>query len=113
MDALYVFTGPLLMPKNAPRQGQEFGEYDGTGEDDETPRTVTYRLIGGNHLPVPTHYFKAILVVPTDPERSAKLYTFVLPNESIDGSTDLAMFARSVDFAEHWAGMDLWAKLPD
>jgi endonuclease G len=113
VKGLYVFTGPLCMPKNAPRQGQEFGEYHGTGEDDETPLTVTYRLIGGNHVPVPTHYFKAILVVPADPERSVKLYRFVLPNEKIDGSTDLRMFARSVDFVEHWAGMDLWAKLPD
>jgi len=115
---LYVFTGPLFMPKNAPRQGQESGEF-GDNEDeesvegDETQLTVTYKLIGGNHVPVPTHHFKAVLVVPTDTERSVKLYTFVLPNEKIEKTTSLDEFVRSTDFLEHWGGFDLWSELPD
>ena len=105
---LYVFTGPLFMPANAPRKGQATGTYD-----DDTKLTVTYKLIGGNHVPVPTHYFKAIAVVPVDTARSVKLYTFVLPNEKITPATDINDFSRSVDFLEYWAGFDLWSELPN
>ena len=115
---LYVFTGPLFMPPNAPRQGQETGEYNDNMEGDADESSgkrlkVTYELIGGNHVPVPTHYFKAILAVPADSERSVKLYTFVLPNQKIDKATPLDDFSRSVDFLEHWAGFDLWTALDD
>ena len=115
---LYVFTGPLFMPDNAPRQGRETGVLDdGDDESDEDshaePLRVTYRYIGGNHIPVPTHYFKAILVVPSDSGHSVKLYTFILPNRAIDSDTDLKTFARSVDYLEHWAGFDLWSELED
>jgi len=112
---LYVFSGPLFMPDNAPRQGQETGTYDGDedAESGDEPLTVTYRYIGGNHVPVPTHYFKAILIVPADEERSVQLYTFVLPNRKIDKDTDIDTFARSVDYLEHWAGFDLWSELDD
>ncbi len=92
---LYVFTGPLFMPEEA---GQS---------------TVTYRIIGDNHLPVPTHFFKAVLIVPTDTAATVMLYTFVLPNRVIRDGMDLTWFAQSVDFVEHWAGFDLWAELPD
>ncbi len=92
---LYVFTGPLFMPEDV---GQS---------------TVTYRTIGPNHLPVPTHFFKAVLIVPTDTAAGVKLYTFVLPNRVIRDDTNLNRFARSVDFVEHWAGFDLWSELPD
>ena len=74
--------------------------------------TVTFKFIGGNHVPVPTHYFRAILVVPTDTQQSVKLYTLILPNRPIPNDTPLSNFARSVDFLEHWAGFDLWAGLP-
>lgn len=115
---LYVFTGPLVMPDNAPQQGRASGTYeDGqSGDADDAPPgelTVTYKMIGGNHVIVPTHFFKAILIVPTDPERSVKLYTFILPNRKIDANTGLGAFARSVDYLEHWAGMDFWPELPD
>jgi endonuclease G len=118
---LFVFTGPLFMPKDAPRQGNATGTFreadeaeaaDAGGANDE-PLTVTYRLIGGNHLPVPTHYFKAILVVPVSAERSVKMFTYVLPNEKIDRARELSDYARSVDYVEHWAGFDLWSELPD
>lgn len=116
VQELYVFTGPLIMPAKAPQQGYVTGQYgkeEDEEEDGEEPLTVQYRYIGGNHIPVPTHYFKAVLVVPADQQRSVKLYTFILPNESIDSSTPLETFARSVDYLEHWAGFDLWSELPD
>lgn len=119
VEELYVFTGPLFMPEEAPRQGQATGTYDDSeedsddGDDDSPALTVEYRYIGGNHVPVPTHYFKAVLLVPSDPERSVKLHTFILPNRVIDGSTQLETFARSVDYLEHWAGFDLWSELED
>ena len=115
---LYVFTGPLFMPDDAPRQGQKTGKRDdSTGDADSSadadPLTVTYRYIGGNHVPVPTHYFKAVLIVPASSDRSVKLHTFILPNKKIDSETELSTFARSVDYLEHWAGFDLWSALED
>lgn len=123
IEELFVFTGPLFMPVDAPPQGQANGTYaeslvseeddDYNETESDKPLTVTYRLIGNDHVPVATHYFKAILEVPKDKERSVKVYTFVLPNQAIDKDTPLSQFSRSVDFLEHWAGFDLWSELED
>ena len=90
VSAIYVFTGPLFLSKNG---------------------VVTYRVIGNNHLPVPTHYFKSLVVVQTS--GLVRLYTFVLPNVEVPKSAKLSNFMWSVDKLEHWAGMDLWSKLPN
>jgi len=109
VKSVFVFTGPLFMPAEAPEQGDA---PDNRSEASER-LSLTITLIGPNHVPVPTHYFKALLVEPSDPDSVTKLYTLVLPNKRIDGDTPLTRFVRSVDYLEHWAGFDLWAELPD
>lgn len=84
--AIYVFTGPLFVSKNG---------------------VVTYKVIGNNHVPVPTHYFKALSVVRIN--GTIRLYTFVLPNKKTAGK--LSEFMVSVDMLEGWAGIDLWPDL--
>jgi endonuclease G len=115
---LYVFTGPLIMPDDAPPQGIANGTLSAAAKEDEdsdnkaSELTVKFKYIGGNHVPVPTHYFKAILVVPQDVQHSLKMYTLILPNRKISNDTSLKDFARSVDYLEHWAGFDLWSAVP-
>lgn len=88
--AVYVFTGPLFMS--------------------DWKQEVTYKLIGKNHIPVPTHYFKTCAVVQTD--GIIRLHTFVLPNAVVPDA-ELGSFVWSVDKLEHWAGMNLWSELPN
>ncbi len=106
---VYVFTGPLFMPDTLLEQGSAHDSL-----------TVTYRFIGPNHVPVPTHYFKAVLAV-CGPSRSTacdrshrlRLWAYVLPNAPIDNSTPIDDFAVTTDFLEHWAGFDLWSALAE
>lgn len=90
VSAIYVFTGPLFIS--------------------DWKQEVTYRVIGTNHVPVPTHYFKTCAVVHVD--GIIRLYTFVLPNADMPDA-ELGSFMWSVDKLEHWAGMNLWQDLPN
>lgn len=61
---LYVVTGPLYLPLKA-RDGNLY---------------VTYRVLGNNHISVPTHHFKVILYETKD-NRMA-LEAFLMPNDN-------------------------------
>ncbi len=98
---IFVVTGPLFMPANAPKPGKER----------DHPLVVAYMLIGNNHIPVPTHYFKAVLAVGTDDKK--KMWAFILPNDKIPSKTPIKEYAVPTDYLEHWAGFDLWSKLDD
>ena len=89
VEAVYVFTGPLFIP-------------------DPNSEFLTTKYIGKHSIPVPSHYFKALLVMP-----GKLLYTVVLPNKVIDKDKPLLLFCKTVDYVEHWAGFDLWSALPD
>jgi endonuclease G len=121
VSRLYVFTGPLFMPPNAPQPGVT------PTNNANSNVSVTYKLIGANHVPQPTHYFKAVLAVADDafvsksnPIRGTstkipkiRIWAYVLPNEPIPGTTPIDKFKRTTDFLEHWAGFDLWSALAD
>ena len=98
LDGVWVFTGPLWMPDDAPPAGTA------------TESVVTYTLIGPNHVPIPTHFFKAILGLRLD---GPILWAFVLPNRAIPSDTPLNAFAVSTDYLEHWSGLDLWSAIDD
>ncbi len=92
-DNLYVITGPLYTPA-----------------DFESGRLVQYRVIGDNDVAVPTHFFKVMLREIDD---EIEMLALVLPNETIDSSTDLTEFIRSVDDVERTSGLDFWRALDD
>ena len=110
---VYLFTGPLFMPDDAPDQGTAPSN---NGSDEFS---VTYRFVGPNHVPEPTHYFKAVFAVRDDrlgpPEDTPRyqMWAFILPNEAIASNTPIGDFGVTTDFLEHWAGFDLWDKLAD
>lgn len=60
---LYVVTGPLYLPMRA-RDGNLY---------------VTYRVIGNNHVSVPTHYFKVFVVETKD--NKLEMEAFLMPND--------------------------------
>ncbi len=101
VEEVYVFTGPLFMPANAPKPEKKM----------KHPLVVSYMLIGNNHVPVPTHYFKAVLAVATDDSKT--IWAFILPNDKIATKTPIKRFAVPTDYLEHWAGLDLWSELDD
>lgn len=61
---LYVVTGPLYLPKEA-RDGNLY---------------VTYRVLGNNHISVPTHHFKVILYEIGN-DKGMAMEAFMMPND--------------------------------
>lgn len=76
---LYVVTGPLYLPMKA-RDGNLY---------------VTYRVLGRNHVSVPTHYFKVFLVEGKD--NKLALEAFLMPNESRMENVDLDDYRVPLD----------------
>lgn len=91
---VYVCTGPLFLPRN---------EADGK-------RYVKYEIIGKNHIAVPTHFFKVILIENEAGE--FELLSFVLPNEAHSEDTQLKYFLMNVEQIERAAGLLFFDKLP-
>ena len=106
---VFVFTGQIFMPEQAPERGEA------PSDNSSNEFTVTYRFIGANHVPVPTHYFKSILAVRDDKNSGGKprlrLWSYILPNEAIDSDRNIDDFAVTTDYLEHWAGFNLWSNL--
>lgn len=63
---LYVISGPLYLPMRA-RDGNLY---------------VTYRVLGNNHISVPTHYFKVFLVETNNGK--LELEAFLMPNDKFN-----------------------------
>lgn len=77
---LYVVTGPLFLPMRA-RDGNLY---------------VTYRVLGSNHVSVPTHYFKVFLIETKD--NKLVLEAFSMPNDNtIDGNIKLDDYRIKID----------------
>lgn len=77
---LYVVSGPLYLPMKA-RDGNLY---------------VTYRVLGNNHVSVPTHYFKVFLVEGKDDKLA--LEAFLMPNDSkMDGGVNLDDYRIPID----------------
>lgn len=81
---IHVFTGGLYLPY----------------QDSDGKRYVKYQVIGQNDVAVPTHYFKVIL----GKDRSS-LESFILPNESIPGTTPLNEFLTTIEKIEKVSGI--------
>lgn len=91
-DNVYVCTGPLYLPKIG---------IDGN--------YVQYKVIGENHIAVPTHLFKVVVC-----ERNSKfeLLSYVMPNEWVDPGIPLNSFLRPIETIERASGLLMFDRIP-
>lgn len=85
---VYVCTGPLYLPRQ---------EADGK-------LYVRYQVIGRNHVAVPTHFFKVLILEQAD-GRGVELRSYVLPNEPIDEKVPLERFLVPIETIERASGL--------
>ena len=94
VQCVFVLTGPLFIPVN---------------------NRVQYQTIGPNDTPVPTHFYKSLLILMKDGELQAR--TYVLPHSEWQArGSVLEAFDKyrvSVDRLESWAGFNAWSLLGD
>lgn len=85
---VYVCTGPLYLPRQ---------EADGK-------LYVRYQVLGRNHVAVPTHFFKVLILEQPD-GRGVELRSYVLPNEPIDDKIPLERFLVPIETIERASGL--------
>ncbi|XP_029642964.1 endonuclease G, mitochondrial-like [Octopus sinensis] len=91
---VYVCTGPLYLPRAAP-DGKVY---------------IKYEVIGKNHVAVPTHFFKVVLIENNEGEY--ELLSFMLPNEAQTDDKLLKYFTIDIEKIERAAGLLFFDKLP-
>lgn len=84
---VYVCTGPLYLPKK---------EADGK-------TYVKYQVIGTNHVAVPTHFYKVVVMETTD--KTLEMEAYVMPNAVIDDETPIQVFQVPPESVERSAGL--------
>lgn len=97
--AVWVATMPLLMPDEAPDRGQP------------TSATVTLHYAGPNHVPVPTHFGKTALFLSRRGQVTLRSWCF--PNRAPAAGRSLDDYRCTVDYLEHWAGLNFWEGIPE
>lgn len=64
-------------------------------KDDDGKTYIKYQVIGGNHVAVPTHFFKVVVMETAD--NKLHLESYVMPNQKIEDSPPLTVFmVRSI-----------------
>jgi endonuclease G len=71
---------------------------------------VKYEVIGKNHVSVPTHFFK-VIVMEND-RREFEMNSFVIPNQYFPEKTQLKNFLVPVETIERAAGFILFEGVP-
>ncbi|XP_066436610.1 endonuclease G, mitochondrial [Eleutherodactylus coqui] len=84
---VYVCTGPLFLPKM---------EVDGK-------MYVKYQVIGANHVAVPTHFFKVVVLEKYNGE--IELRPYVMPNCPVDDKIPLDRFLVPIESIERASGL--------
>jgi endonuclease G len=90
----WVCTGPLYLPRP---------EADGK-------KYVKYQVIGKNHVSVPTHFFKVIVV--ESKAGDFELESYLMPNQAIDDTVPLQAFQVPPDSIERASGFLLFSEIP-
>ncbi len=75
----------------------------------ETNRFVGYKVIGTNHVAMPTHCYK--IVVDARDRQNVQALAFLVPNQDVSGRS-LQEFLTSVDEVERLTGLDFLSALP-
>ncbi|XP_061134329.1 endonuclease G, mitochondrial isoform X1 [Syngnathus typhle] len=86
---VYVCTGPLYLPRQ---------EADGK-------LYVRYQVVGRNHVAVPTHFFKVLILERGGAQEGVELRSYVLPNEAVDQTLPLERFLVPVETIERASGL--------
>ena len=71
---------------------------------------VKYEVIGKNHVAVPTHFFKVVVM-----ERDVGQYemmSFVMPNQALGEKIDLKQYLVPLDTIERASGLLFFQKIP-
>jgi len=74
-----------------------------------TEGQVSYKVIGDNHVAVPTHFYKIVADMNNVDEPEA--LAFIIPNENL-GDRDYSEFLTSIDMIEVATGLDFLSALP-
>ncbi|XP_029016810.1 endonuclease G, mitochondrial isoform X2 [Betta splendens] len=85
---IYVCTGPLYLPR----------------QEDDGKLYVRYQVIGRNHVAVPTHFFKVLILEQAD-GHGVELRSYVLPNEPVDEKIPLERFLVPIETIERASGL--------
>ncbi|XP_054895547.1 endonuclease G, mitochondrial [Poeciliopsis prolifica] len=85
---VYVCTGPLYLPR----------------QEDDGKLYVRYQVIGRNHVAVPTHFFKVLILEQAD-GRGVELRSYVLPNQPVDDKLPLERFLVPIETIERASGL--------
>lgn len=81
-----------------------------TRKDIDGKLYVKYEVIGANHVAVPTHFFKVLVVENEKGEYEMK--SFVLPNAPMSEEIPLKAFQTPIETIERAAGLLLFEKIP-
>uniref|UniRef100_A0A8C2V273 Endonuclease n=2 Tax=Chinchilla lanigera TaxID=34839 RepID=A0A8C2V273_CHILA len=84
---VYVCTGPLFLPRT---------EADGKSY-------VKYQVIGRNHVAVPTHFFKVLILEAAGGQ--IELRSYVMPNAPVDEAIPLERFLVPIESIERASGL--------
>ncbi|XP_054629768.1 endonuclease G, mitochondrial isoform X2 [Dunckerocampus dactyliophorus] len=85
---VYVCTGPLYLPRQE-ANGKLY---------------VRYQVVGRNHVAVPTHFFKVLILERAEGE-GVELRSYVLPNEPVDEKIPLERFLVPIESIERASGL--------
>uniref|UniRef100_A0A3B4ANK8 Endonuclease n=1 Tax=Periophthalmus magnuspinnatus TaxID=409849 RepID=A0A3B4ANK8_9GOBI len=86
--SVFVVTGPLFLPRPQP-DGRLY---------------VTYPVLGHNHVAVPTHFFK-VLILELPDGQGVELRSYVMPNRPIPEQTPLEHFLVPIETVERASGL--------
>ncbi|XP_017292080.2 endonuclease G, mitochondrial [Kryptolebias marmoratus] len=85
---VYVCTGPLYLPRQ-----------EGDGK-----LYVRYQVLGQNHVAVPTHFFKVLILEQAD-GKGVELRSYILPNEPVHEKVPLERFLVPIETIERASGL--------
>ncbi|XP_041956565.1 endonuclease G, mitochondrial [Alosa sapidissima] len=84
---VFVCTGPLYLPRQEP-DGKMY---------------VKYQVVGKNHVAVPTHFFKVLIL--EKPRGEVELRSYVMPNAPVDEKIPLERFLVPIESIERASGL--------
>ncbi|CAL8248081.1 unnamed protein product [Merluccius merluccius] len=85
---VYICTGPLYLPR---------AEADGK-------LYVRYQVLGRNHVAVPTHFFKVVILERAG-GKGVELRSYVLPNHPVEENLPLENFLVPIETIERASGL--------
>lgn len=85
---VFVCTGPLFLPHR----------------HDDGRLIISYQVLGQNHVAVPTHFFK-VLILELPDGQGVELRSYVMPNRPIPEQTPLEHFLVPIETVERASGL--------